>query len=69
MSSLRIHLNGELRDVPGESNLNDLLAVFDLPSQSIAIEFNGEVVARARWAETPVNDGDRVEVVHFVGGG
>ncbi len=55
--------------MPGESNLNDLLAVFDLPSQSIAIEFNGEVVARARWAETPVNDGDRVEVVHFVGGG
>lgn len=69
MSTLRIHLNGEPRDVPSDSTLNDLLNELDLPSPRIAIELNGEVVSRAKWTETPVNDGDRIEVVHFVGGG
>ena len=69
MPSLRIHLNGEPRDVPADSTLGDLLKVFELPSQRIAIELNGEVVTRAKWPQTPVNEGDRIEVVHFVGGG
>jgi sulfur carrier protein len=69
VSTLRIHLNGELRDFPPNSTLDDLLTAFGLPSQRIAIELNGEVVSRAKWPETPVNDGDRIEVVHFVGGG
>lgn len=69
MSSLRIHLNGEPRDIPAESRLDDLLTVLALPSQRIAVELNGEVVTRPKWSETPVNEGDRIEVVHFVGGG
>jgi thiamine biosynthesis protein ThiS len=35
----------------------------------IAVEHNGQIVQRARWADTPVASGDRLEVVHFVGGG
>lgn len=69
MSTLRIHLNGEPRDVPSDSTLNDLLNELDLPSQRIAIELNGEVISRVKWTETPINNADRIEVVHFVGGG
>ena len=35
----------------------------------VAVELNREIVARARWAETPVREGDQLEIVHFVGGG
>jgi thiamine biosynthesis protein ThiS len=69
VSTLSIQLNGVPRNVPAESTLYDLLAVFDLPSQRIAIELNGEVVSRSDWPQTLVNEGDRIEVVHFVGGG
>jgi thiamine biosynthesis protein ThiS len=33
------------------------------------VEHNGEIVSRSKWAEASVNDGDRLEIVHFVGGG
>ncbi len=35
----------------------------------VAVELNREIVPRARWAETPLHDGDQLEIVHFVGGG
>jgi sulfur carrier protein len=41
----------------------------DLKGDRIAVEHNGQIVQRARWADTPVSSGDRLEVVHFVGGG
>jgi sulfur carrier protein len=40
-----------------------------LKGDRIAVEHNGQIVQRANWAETPVSSGDRLEVVHFVGGG
>lgn len=69
MPPFNICLNGEQREIRGENKLTDLLEQFGLPSQRVAIELNGQVVSRAHWHETPVNDGDRIEVVHFVGGG
>ncbi len=69
MQPLNICLNGERREMRGDNKLTDLLEQFGLPSQRVAIEINGQVIRRARWNETPVNEGDRIEVVHFVGGG
>jgi len=66
---LSICLNGERRELRGENKLADMLEEFGLPSQRVAIELNGQVVSRAQWHETPVHEGDRIEVVHFVGGG
>jgi len=66
---MRVLINGEEKQLPGSLNLNDLLDRFELPSQRVAIELNKNVVRKKDWADTPVNDGDRIEVVHFVGGG
>ena len=64
-----IHLNGESRAIEAETDLAELVDRLSLPSKRIAVELNGSVVRRADWPETPVSDGDKIEVVHFVGGG
>jgi len=66
---MRILLNGESKDVPEGTNLEGLLELFSLPSQRIAVEQNRRVVRRSEWPWTMINDEDRIEVIHFVGGG
>lgn len=67
--AINILLNGETRAAPSEIDLGHLLELFSLPKQRIAIELNKTVIRRTDWPQTIVNDGDRIEVVHFVGGG
>lgn len=66
---INIFINGEFKEVPAEVSLPRLLELFSLPSQRIAIELNHEVVRKKDWANIVVKDADRIEVVHFVGGG
>lgn len=66
---ISIRLNGETRELPTDITLDRLLEEFSLPKQRIAIELNQTVVRRTDWPKTQVSDGDRLEVVHFVGGG
>lgn len=63
-----IYLNGESRAVRS-ATLRDLLSELQIESSRVAIEQNREIVPRAAFAETAVNDGDAIEVVSFVGGG
>ncbi len=66
---MRVYVNGE----PGEYStplfLSDLIARLDLPAARIAVELNREVVRRGDWLTTELRDDDRIEIVHFVGGG
>ena len=64
-----IQLNGESREVPEDLTLAALLDWLKLPADRVAVERNREIVARNRWSETRIQAGDRLEVVHFVGGG
>jgi sulfur carrier protein len=69
---LTLILNGQTRTFPelGESdNLESLVAELGLKGDRVAVERNGEIASRSTWAGTTLNEGDRVEVVHFVGGG
>ena len=66
---MTIFINGETKEVPEEVNLHRLLELFSLPSQRVAIELNREVVRKKDWENIVVKDADRIEVVHFVGGG
>jgi thiamine biosynthesis protein ThiS len=66
---MKVFINGETRDLPREFNLTELLAHFALPSERIAVELNREVVRRKDWENIKVSDGDKLEVIHFVGGG
>lgn len=66
---ITIYLNGEARVIPAETDLARLLEVFALPSKRIAIELNKNVIRRSDWPATIIHEGDKLEVVHFVGGG
>jgi thiamine biosynthesis protein ThiS len=65
-------LNGQSREFPqlkAPSHLLDLITDLGLKGDRVAIEHNGNIVPRAEWANTGLEDGDRLEIVHFVGGG
>lgn len=64
-----IQINGEARDVPDQITLTELIQHLGLAPERLAIEVNQEVVRRANWPTTLLKEGDRLEVVHFVGGG
>ena len=67
--SLRVQVNGEIRELPEKITLGELVSQLSLAPERVAIELNREVVRRAAWAETEMREGDAVEIVHFVGGG
>ena len=62
-------INGEAREVPEGVRLDHLLELFSLPAKRVAVEVNKTVVRKVDWPVIKVSDGDRIEVVHFVGGG
>ena len=66
---MEITLNGESKKIDGEVTLDRLLDLFSLPRQRVAVELNRSVVSRNEWPAMVVNDGDKIEVVYFVGGG
>ncbi|HVF45148.1 MAG TPA: sulfur carrier protein ThiS [Pyrinomonadaceae bacterium] len=66
---MKIRLNGEDKDVEAHTTLPALIEGLSLAPERIAVELNGEVVRRAEWPRVTLDEGDRVEVVHFVGGG
>jgi len=65
---MNVYVNGELREFGGTS-LAELITLLELPVARIAIELNREVVRRSAWDSTVLKDEDRIEIVHFVGGG
>jgi sulfur carrier protein len=69
MGGMDIHFNGEPLRIEGAPTLADLLAAQDLAGRRVAVEVNGEIVPRARHASQALAPGDRVEVVHALGGG
>ncbi|MGD0569643.1 MAG: sulfur carrier protein ThiS [Candidatus Sulfotelmatobacter sp.] len=68
---MTLHINGEPRTFadPEAITLAALIESLSMKSDRIAVELNREIVPRYRWAETLLKDGDRLEIVHFVGGG
>jgi sulfur carrier protein len=66
---LQVYVNGDSKELTEGASLADLITQLDLPAQRIAVEHNRTVVRRSQWDSTVLGDGDRVEIVHFVGGG
>ncbi len=66
---MQILLNGETKEAPAGLTLASLLDHFDLPKQRIAVEVNLQLIRRGEWDKTQVAQADRIEVIHFVGGG
>lgn len=67
--TIRVRVNGQPRDLPEGLSLLELLEHFQLDPRAVVVELNRSIVRRPALAATPVQDGDAVELVHFVGGG
>ena len=66
---MTITVNGEARTFAGVDHLAALVAALGLDGRKVAIERNLEIVPRSAYARTALADGDRIEIVHFIGGG
>jgi thiazole synthase/sulfur carrier protein len=66
---MTLTINGEEKAFGALSNLAALVAELGLDARKVAVEHNLEIVPRSAYAETGVADGDRIEIVHFIGGG
>ncbi len=66
---IEVTVNGEARQLTAGSSVNDLVTALELSAGRLAIELNLSIVPRAVWAETQLQAGDKLEIVHFVGGG
>jgi sulfur carrier protein len=66
---MKLHINGEPREFPSPLSLTSLIEQLGMKSDRVAVELNREIVSRERWTSTPLSEGDRLEIVHFVGGG
>lgn len=66
---MNLTLNGEARSFSALPHLAALVAELGLDPRKVAVERNLEIVPRSLYATTPIADGDRIEIVHFIGGG
>jgi sulfur carrier protein len=66
---LEISINGEPRRFDSALTLTELLERLEMTGKKLAVEMNGEIVPKSQHANTPLNDGDRLEIVVAVGGG
>ncbi len=67
--AVQVTLNGEARTLSGPATVAGLLAEIGLDTRKVAVERNEEIVPRAAYAATILASGDRLEIVHFIGGG
>jgi sulfur carrier protein len=72
LAALTIQLNGQPRtfsELTAPTDLASVINSLDLKADRVAVELNGTIVPRHAWANAPITEGDRLEIVHFVGGG
>jgi len=65
----KIQLNGDSYEINRGSNLNELLNKLKIQKNKVAIEVNGEIVKKDKYISLVLNKDDKVEIVHFIGGG
>ena len=65
----KIQLNGDLYEISDGTNLNELLNNLKIQKNKVAIEVNGEIVEKNKYPNLILNKDDKVEIVHFIGGG
>jgi sulfur carrier protein len=67
--TMTLILNGEERSFPGVGDVAALVLALGLDLRKVAVERNLEIVPRSAYQDTAIADGDRIEIVHFIGGG
>jgi thiamine biosynthesis protein ThiS len=67
--TIEVIVNGEAHQAPLGARVTDLVKQLELAPERLAIELNLSILPRSKWTETELRSGDRLEIVHFVGGG
>ncbi|HYL15711.1 MAG TPA: sulfur carrier protein ThiS [Terriglobales bacterium] len=66
---MKLQINGEEKSFQAPLTLASLIEQMGMKPDRVAVELNREIVPRDQWGPTTLSDGDRLEIVHFVGGG
>lgn len=66
---MRLEVNGETKDVNDNSTISDMLDSLEIKNKWVVCEVNGNIVKRDRFGSSVLKDGDRVEILQFIGGG
>ncbi len=66
---LHVSVNGSLMEIIEGTTISDLLRILEIGNVPVAVEQNLEIVSKAEYVTRAINDGDKIEIVHFVGGG
>jgi sulfur carrier protein len=66
---MQLFINGKEQSFDDHLTLAQLIEQLGMKGDRVAAELNREIVSRGHWSETTLNDGDHLEIVHFVGGG
>ena len=68
-AAIQIHVNGDPRDVRADATVGDLLRELAIKTERVAVELNLEILDRKEFDQRSLNQGDRVEILSFIGGG
>lgn len=66
---MQIQINGEIKELPEQSTVADMLTLLSVTGRRVAVELNQEIVPKSQHGATVLKAGDKVEVVHAIGGG
>ena len=66
---MTVIVNGESKECPNGASLAQFIEHLQLKADRVAVELNRQIAARSGWSEIALREGDRLEIVHFVGGG
>ena len=69
MKKIKIKVNGKVKTVLNNSKLSELLKILNIPIKKVAIELNQEIIDKKRTSNIKLKKDDKIEIVHFIGGG
>ena len=69
MKKIKIKVNGKVKTVLNNSKLSDLIKKLNIPIKKVAIELNQEIIDKKKSSNIKLKKGDKIEIVHFIGGG
>ncbi len=69
MKKIKIKVNGKVKTVLNNSKLSDLVKNLNIPIKKVAIELNQEIIDKKRTSNIKLKKDDKIEIVHFIGGG
>jgi len=69
IKKIKIKLNGKTKSLPDSTYLSNLLKKLNIPINKVAIELNEEIIDKKKINKIRLNENDKIEIVHFIGGG